>query len=123
MAWLWVILGGFMDIGWAIGLKNANGFTSPVPSVVTVVFIAASYVLYAKAVHRLPIGTAYAVFSGIGAAGTVVCGMLFLHEPAEWPRILFILLLLQGILGLKKTDAVTRIRVKPSTRHRENDSE
>ncbi|ALS28713.1 small multidrug resistance protein [Paenibacillus sp. 32O-W] len=103
--WFWVFVGGLTDIGWAISLKYADGFTSPLPSVLSLLFVAASYALYARLVRLLPVGTVYPVLTGIGTAGTVVCGMLFLKEPADGLRLLFVLLILYGIIGLKKTNA------------------
>lgn len=102
--WLWVMAGGLADVGWAVSLKSSAGFREPLPSALSVLFIAASYCLYGLSVRRLPIGSAYSVFVGIGAAGTVVWGMLFLREPADAPRLFFVLLLLLGIIGLKWTD-------------------
>jgi len=110
-AWMCVILGGLLDIVWAVGLKLADGFTVLLPSLITLCCIGLSYTLYIKAVALLPISTAYTVFTGIAAAGTAVAGMLFLGEPAGTLRILFIIMLIGGMSGLKlwshdETDAV-----------------
>lgn len=101
MAWLYVVLGGIMDVGWATGLKYTNSFTVLVPSVLTLLCIIISFYFFTKSMTKLPIGTAYAVFTGIGAAGTVIVGMLFLGEPKDVLRIFFIVVLLAGLLGLK----------------------
>lgn len=101
MAWLYVVIGGLMDVGWATGLAFTDSFTKLVPSIITLVCMILSFYLYAKSLKSLPIGTAYAVFTGIGAAGTVLVGMLFLGEPVHGLRLLFIALLVAGILGLK----------------------
>lgn len=103
MAWFYLVLAGFCEIGWAFGLKYSKGFTETVPTVITIALIIVSFVLFSKAMETIPIGTAYAVFTGIGAAGTVVFGMLFLDEEGGWSKILFLLLLLGGIIGLKMT--------------------
>jgi quaternary ammonium compound-resistance protein SugE len=99
-----LVTGGLADVAWAVALKSSDGFREPLPSFLSLLFIAVSYGLYALSVRQLPIGSAYSVFIGIGAAGTVVCGMLFLGEPADWPRLLFVLLLLLGVVGLKLED-------------------
>ncbi|PLR77313.1 ligand-binding protein SH3 [Bacillus sp. V3-13] len=101
MAWFYLLLAGLSEIGWAFGLKYSKGFTEPVPTVMTIMLIIVSFILFAKAMKTIPIGTAYAVFTGIGAAGTALIGMVFLGEPAGWLKVMFISLLLGGIIGLK----------------------
>jgi quaternary ammonium compound-resistance protein SugE len=101
MPWLLLILAGLLEAGWAIGLKYTRGFTRPVPSILTIAGIIASMYLLSIAARTLPIGTAYAVWVGIGTLGAVVLGMALLGEPATWPRIAFLSLLLIAILGLK----------------------
>jgi quaternary ammonium compound-resistance protein SugE len=103
MAWLLLVIAGIIEAGWAIGLKYTDGFTKLVPSVLTIAGIAASMVLLSLAARTLPIGTAYAVWVGIGAAGAVVLGILFLGEPASLLRLAFLALLLVAIIGLKLT--------------------
>ena len=103
MAWLLLVIAGLIEAGWAIGLKYTDGFTRLVPSVLTIAGIAASMVLLSIAARTLPIGTAYAVWVGIGAAGAVVLGILFLGEPASLLRMAFLALLLVAIIGLKLT--------------------
>ncbi len=103
MAWILLTIAGVLEVGWAIGLKYTEGFTRLWPSVLTVVGFAASMLLLAQAARTLPIGTAYGVWVGIGAAGAAVIGMLVLNEPATAARIFFICLLLVAIVGLKMT--------------------
>src|SRR5262245_60824924 len=101
MAWYLLIVAGLLETAWAIGLKYTDGFTKPVPSVLTGLGIVASMVLLSMAARTLPIGTAYAVWVGIGAAGTVVIGIVALGESASTARLLFLALLVVGIVGLK----------------------
>jgi len=103
MAWLMLTIAGLLEVAWAIGLKYTEGFTRLWPSVLTVVGFAASMLLLAQAARTLPIGTAYGVWVGIGAAGAAIIGMLVLHEPVTAARIFFICLLLVAIVGLKTT--------------------
>jgi quaternary ammonium compound-resistance protein SugE len=103
MAWVLLIIAGLLEAGWAIGLKYTEGFTKPLPSVLTVAGIVVSMVLLAQAARTLPIGTAYAVWVGIGAAGAALLGMLLLKEPASPARLFFLGLLLVAIIGLKAT--------------------
>ncbi|HEY5312942.1 MAG TPA: quaternary ammonium compound efflux SMR transporter SugE [Pirellulales bacterium] len=105
MAWLLLIIAGLLETGWAIGLKYTDGFTRPIPSLLTAVGLALSMLLLSLAVRDLPIGTAYAVWVGIGAAGTAILGMLILGEPASPARILFLILLIVSLVGLKMTAA------------------
>lgn len=101
MAWLLLVVAGLMEIGWAIGLKYTDGFTKLWPSVGTIVALTASMFLLGLAVRTLPIGTAYAVWVGIGAAGTAILGMIVLGEPATASRVFFLALLVVAIVGLK----------------------
>jgi quaternary ammonium compound-resistance protein SugE len=101
MSWLLVVLSGFVEMGWAIGLKYTEGFTRPVPTVLTLLGAVLSVVLLSIATRTLPIGTAYAVWVGVGAAGTALLGMMFLGEPASAARLLSLGLLITGIIGLK----------------------
>lgn len=103
MAWLLLIIAGLLETGWAIGLKHTDGFTKLWPSVLTIVGIALSMFLLSVAARTLPIGTAYPVWVGIGAAGAVILGILLLGEPAGWARLFFLALLLVAIVGLKVT--------------------
>lgn len=103
MAWFLLIVAGLLEAGWAIGLKYTEGFTRPLPSVLTIAGIVVSMSLLAQAAKTLPIGTAYAVWVGIGAAGAAILGMLLLKEPASPARVFFLVLLLAAIIGLKLT--------------------
>jgi quaternary ammonium compound-resistance protein SugE len=103
MAWLILVIAGIIEGGWAIGLKYTDGFTRLVPSLLTICGIATSLLLLSIAARTLPIGTAYAVWVGIGAALTAVMGILVLGEPAGATRLFFLALLLVAILGLKLT--------------------
>ncbi|WP_101689729.1 DMT family transporter [Dysgonomonas massiliensis] len=104
MAWFYLILAGLSEIVWAYGLKMAHGFTVFDWSVVTIVFIFISFYLFAKAMQTIPIGTAYAVFTGIGAAGTALIGIFFLEESADTMKVVSLILLISGIVGLKLID-------------------
>ena len=101
MPWILLIFAGLFEIFWAIGLKHTDGFTRLWPTVGTLITLVISIALLGVASKSLPISTAYAVWTGIGAAGTVLCGMLFLGEPATVARFLCIALILAGVIGLK----------------------
>ncbi len=103
MAWLILIVAGFLETGWAIGLKYTDGFTKPLPSVLTIAGIVVSMFLLSVAARTLPIGTAYAVWVGIGAAGAAILGIALLGEPCSFARVGFLVLLLVAIAGLKAT--------------------
>ena len=103
MAWGLLVIAGLLEACWAVGLKYTEGFTKPVPSVLTIIAIAASMYLLALSARTLPIGTAYAVWVGIGTFGTVVMGMAYLGEPANAGRVFFLILLMIAIIGLKLT--------------------
>lgn len=103
MAWIILIVAGLLETGWAIGLKYTEGFTRFWPSVATAAAIVASMYLLAVAARTLPIGTAYAVWVGIGAAGTAILGIVLLKEPVTAGRVFFLLLLVTSIVGLKFT--------------------
>lgn len=103
MAWILLAVAGLLEVGWSIGMKYTEGFTRLWPSVFTGIGIVASMVLLAQAAKTLPIGTAYGVWVGIGAAGAAVLGMMILGEPATAARIFFICLLLVAVVGLKMT--------------------
>lgn len=101
MAWLYLFFAGLFEIGWAIGLKYTEGFTRPVPTALTVVSMAVSLGLLGLALKHLPVGTAYAVWTGIGTVGTTALGIWLLGEPANVLRLLCIGLIVAGIVGLK----------------------
>ncbi|MFD6416913.1 DMT family transporter [Streptomyces sp. NPDC060194] len=103
MAWVLLVVAGLLEVGWSIGMKYTDGFTRPLPSVLTGLGIVASMYLLSQASKTLPIGTAYGVWVGIGAAGAAVLGMVLLGEPATAARIFFVCLLLVAVVGLKAT--------------------
>ncbi|NOU90432.1 hypothetical protein GC102_32535 [Paenibacillus sp. LMG 31460] len=103
MAWLYLVIAGVFEVLWAISLKFSNGFTRLVPSLVTIAGMIVSFYFLAVATKTLPIGTAYAAWTGIGAVGAIIIGTLFLDEPISLTRILFMILILVGVLGLKFT--------------------
>lgn len=100
-AWLILIGAGIFEILWATGLRYTAGFTKPYPSLIVLALMAVSMYLLALAVKELPVGTAYAVWTGIGAAGTAILGVIFFGEPVSVLRVFFILLILFGVGGLK----------------------
>ncbi|HEX7883277.1 MAG TPA: quaternary ammonium compound efflux SMR transporter SugE [Afipia sp.] len=101
MAWTMLFVAGLLEIGWAIGLKYTDGFTRLTPSVLTVVSMIASVVLLGLSLKTLPVGTAYAVWTGIGTVGTAALGIWLLGDPATTIRIVCIGLIVAGIIGLK----------------------
>lgn len=101
MAWLILFFAGLFEIVWAVGLKYTEGFTRLWPSLITAAGMVISLYLLSTALKQLPIGTAYAVWTGIGAVGTALIGIFFLGEPRDIARILSILLIVAGIVGLK----------------------
>lgn len=103
MAWVMLIIAGLLEVCWAVGLKYTEGFTRPLPTVLTVAAIIASMVLLSLAARSLPIGTAYAVWVGIGALGAAILGMVLFQEPASALRFFFLAMLLTSIIGLKLT--------------------
>lgn len=104
MAWLILLLAGLLEIGWAVGLKLSDGLTRPGPATITIIAMIASMGLLALAVRTLPLGTAYAVWTGIGAVGTVVFGIMMFGESASPVRLLCIGLIFAGIVGLHLTE-------------------
>ena len=100
-AWVLLFIAGLLETGWAVGLKYSEGFTKLWPSVFTAAAMIGSFYLLAVAVRTLPLGTAYAVWTGIGAVGAVIWGIVFLGEPGTLARMLCILLILAGIVGLR----------------------
>lgn len=100
-AWLLLLLAGLLEIVWAIGLKYSDGFTKSTASAITIAAMAASMYLLAQAARTLPIGTAYAVWTGIGAVGAALLGMMLFAESASLMRVACIALIVAGIVGLK----------------------
>jgi quaternary ammonium compound-resistance protein SugE len=103
MAWFLLLVAGLFEIGWAVGLKFTEGFTRPVPTTLTVISMIISVLLLGLAVKTLPIGTAYAVWTGIGTVGTVILGIWLMGDPATAVRLVCIGLIVAGIAGLKLT--------------------
>jgi quaternary ammonium compound-resistance protein SugE len=101
MSWMILILAGFFEIGWAVGLKYTDGFTRLWPSVATGVALVVSVGLLGMAVKQLPLGTAYAIWTGIGAIGTVILGIVLFGESASLVRLACVGLILTGLIGLK----------------------
>jgi quaternary ammonium compound-resistance protein SugE len=101
MSWVYLFLAGLLEIGWAIGLKYTHGFTRLVPTVLTAISMLASLGMLGLALRDLPVGTAYAVWTGIGAVGTAILGIYLLGEPAAVGRLACIGLIVAGIVGLK----------------------
>lgn len=106
MPWIILFIAGLFEIAWAIGLKYTEGFTKLWPSVGTLAAMALSVLLLGYAMRTLPVGTAYAVWTGIGAVGTVILGIVLFSEPATAARLACVGLIVAGILGLKLTSAV-----------------
>jgi len=105
MAWVYLFVAGLLEIGWAVGLKYTEGFTRFWPSVGTVAAMVGSFVLLAQALKTIPVGTGYAVWTGIGAAGTAAIGMVWLGESRSVLRVLCLAMIVAGALGLKMASA------------------
>lgn len=103
MPWIWLIVAGLLEIAWAVGLKYTDGFSKLRPSVVTVLLMLASFWCLAQAVKGLPLGTSYAIWTGIGAVGTAIAGIVLFEEPATAARLACMVLIVAGIVGLKLT--------------------
>ena len=101
MAWIALVMAGLLEVGWALGLKYSDGFTRFWPSVATVAAVALSFVLMSLALKSVPFGTVYAVWTGIGAVGTVLVGIVLFQESADPLRLVCLALIVTGILGIK----------------------
>ena len=101
MAWFLLVLAGLFECAWAVGLSFSDGFRRPLPSLFTLLAMGASFMLLASAVRTIPVGTAYAIWTGIGAAGVALYGMAFLGEPREFLRLLCLVLIVAGAVGLR----------------------
>jgi len=101
MAWVLLVIAGVLEVGWAIGLKYTEGFTRPIPSILTLCAMAGSVVLLGIAMKTLPVGTSYAVWVGVGAVGTAILGMVLFGESANAGRLISLGLIVAGIVGLK----------------------
>jgi quaternary ammonium compound-resistance protein SugE len=102
-SWLLLVIAGLLEVCWAVGLKYTDGFRRPLPSILVLLAIAASMFLLSYAARTLPIGTAYAVWVGIGALGAAILGVVLFHEPVTAARVMFLTMLLVAIIGLKIT--------------------
>lgn len=100
-AWVLLLVAGLLEVGWAVGMKSTEGFTRGGPTAAVLVTALLSFYLLALAMKTLPVGTAYAVWVGIGAAGAAVLGVVLLGEPASLPRTLSLLLIVAGVIGLR----------------------
>lgn len=101
MSWIYLLIAGVFEICFAISLKYAEGFSKPLPSVLFILFTILSYFFLDKAIGTIPLGTAYAIWTGIGATGIAIIGIFYLGEPAGFWRIFFIFTLIGSIIGLK----------------------
>ena len=101
MGWVILIIAGLLEIGWAIGLKASQGLTRPGIAVITILTMLGSFVLLGIAIRTIPLGTGYAVWTGIGALGTVILGAALFGEPLSFWRVVFLAMILIGIIGLK----------------------
>ncbi|HYE68171.1 MAG TPA: quaternary ammonium compound efflux SMR transporter SugE [Anaerovoracaceae bacterium] len=105
MKWIFLLTAGFFEVLWALGLKYTLGFTKLIPSVYTILGMIASFYFLSLALKSLPLGNAYAIWTGIGTVGTVVLGVLLFKEPMNMIRMIFICLIIIGIIGLKLTSS------------------
>ncbi len=101
MGWVYLFVAGLLECGWAIGLKYSDGFTKLWPSVLTITAMIVSFLLLALAMRTIPVGTAYAIWTGIGAVGVALLGMVLFGESKDIGRLLSIVLIIAGIVGLK----------------------
>jgi len=101
MSWIVLFIAGLFEIAWAIGLKYSEGFSKPLASVFTIITMIISMALLSYSVKTLPVGTAYAVWTGIGAVGTAILGIFLFNESREFMRIFFIFLIIVGLVGLR----------------------
>ncbi len=105
MPWLYLFIAGLLEVAWAVGLKQTDGWTRLWPSVITALLMIASFLFLSLALRSLPIGTAYALWTGIGAVGTAIVGILVFDEPRTVARLICIVCIVAGIVGLKLTTA------------------
>ncbi|MEH6949665.1 quaternary ammonium compound efflux SMR transporter SugE [Bacillus sp. JJ634] len=105
MAWLYLIIAGVFEVIWATSLKYTEGFTKIIPSVITVAGMIISFYFLSAAIKTLPLGTAYAIWTGIGAVGAVTIGIIFFQEPKDFLRLFFVGCIVIGIIGLKVTSS------------------
>lgn len=103
MSWIYLLIAGLFEVVWAVTLKYTVNFTKPLPTVLTIAAMAVSFYFLSLALKAIPVGTAYAVWTGIGAAGTALIGLIFLGESREALRVFCIFLIIAGTFGLKMT--------------------
>lgn len=103
MAWVYLMIAALFEVGWAVGLKSTQGFTKLWPTAATLTAMLVSVGLLAMAVRTIPIGTAYASWTGLGTVGAVLLGMMWFNEPATAGRLFFLVLIIAGVIGLKFT--------------------
>ena len=101
MSWIILFFAGLFEVGWAVGLKYTDGFTRPLPTALTVAAMAVSLGLLGLAMKELPLGTAYAVWTGVGAVGTVIAGIILFGESMAFMRLASVALIIAGLIGLK----------------------
>lgn len=101
MAWLYIIIAGFLEVAWALGLKASDGFSRPYITALTIIGMILSFIFLSQGMKSLPVGTAYTIWTGIGAVGSVIFGILFFGESRDWIRLACISLIVIGMLGLK----------------------
>lgn len=104
MAWVNLFIAGILEIVWAIGLKYSNGLSNPIPSLITILGMILSFYFLSLATKVLPIGTSYAIWTGIGAVGTIILSILLFHENISVQKIIFLIMIISGIIGLKFID-------------------
>ena len=103
MAWLYLCIAGLLEVGWAVGMKLSEGFKKPAIAAPTVLAMILSFYFLSLALRTLPLGTAYAIWTGIGAIGTIAVSMIWFDEPFGWLRVLFAMMAIAGLAGLKAT--------------------
>ena len=103
MAWILLFIAGLFEIAWAIGLKYSDGMTRLLPTIFTLIGMVLSFVFLSQALKTIPVGTGYAVWTGIGAAGTAILGIMLFSESTAWPRLISLAVILVGMVGLKLT--------------------
>lgn len=108
--WIYLLLAGLSEIVWAFGLKHADGFSDPKWSIFTIIVIFISFFLFSYSLRSIPMGTAYAIFTGIGTAGTAIIGIFFMNESADFLKLLPLTILILGIIGLKVVDRKDKIK-------------
>ena len=104
-AWMALFVAGLFEVVWVIGMKRSDGFSRPLPTLLTLAAMIVSFALLAHAMKHIPLGTAYAIWVGIGAVGVAIFGVVWLHESSHWLRLVCIALIIAGVIGLKLSDS------------------